>query len=225
MSIEALLGHNFSKKALLKEALTHPSCAESRKNVPFNYQRLEFLGDAVLSVVVAELLFELYPAENEGSLAKRHAALVCSESLANVARTLGIGEHIRMAAGEQGGGGRDSGSNLEDVLEALIGALYIDGGFDTVKRFILAQWQPLARAVSEPPKDAKTSLQEWAQSRGQRLPLYTVVETTGPAHAPEFTIEVSLESRESASAKAASKRQAEQLAARELLQMLDGDRS
>src|ERR1700761_1939496 len=110
MSIENIIGHTFRSANLLKEALTHPSCAESYKGLPYNYQRLEFLGDGVLGLVVAELLFQMYPGEAEGSLAKRHAALVCSDTLAKVARTLGIGEYIRMATGENGNGGRESTS-------------------------------------------------------------------------------------------------------------------
>lgn len=219
-ALEDILGHKFSDERLLAEALTHPSSAQSYKGVPFNYQRLEFLGDAVLGVVVAELLFGLYPAENEGSLAKRHAALVCSDSLALIARTLGLGAHMRMDGRDQNNV-RENNSSLEDVCEALIGALYLDGGFDVARQFVLKYWEPLARSVNEPPKDAKTSLQEWAQGRGLKLPLYIVTRTTGPAHAPEFTIEASLETGEKAVAKAASKRQAEQLAAKMLLEKLE----
>jgi ribonuclease-3 len=221
MSIEQILGHAFSDANLLAEALTHPSKAETRGGLPFNYQRLEFLGDAVLGVAVAELLFSLYPDENEGSLAKRHAALVRSEALADVARRLGIGPHIRMNVAGQDGG-RDLSSNLEDVCEALIGALYLDGGFDVARRFVLAHWESVARATPAPPKDAKTALQEWAQARGLSLPEYRVIETAGPAHAPEFTVAVSVTGYEPSVAKALSKRQAEQLAAKALMETLDG---
>jgi len=221
MSIESSIGYSFRQSRLLEEALTHPSCSETKNGVPFNYQRLEFLGDSVLGLIIAELLFQLYPKEAEGSLAKRHAALVCSQSLASVARILGLGEYIRMAMSEQNGGGRDNSSNLEDGCEALIGALYLDGGLKVAEEFILKHWEALARSVGEPPKDAKTTLQEWAQGRGFKLPTYSVVETTGPAHAPEFTIEVSVESGQSAVAKAASKRQAEQLAAKMLLEQIN----
>ncbi len=218
--IEKILGHVFQDKQLLHEALTHPGCAEQHNGVPFNYQRLEFLGDAVLGMIIAGLLFRLYPKEGEGNLAKRHAALVRSETLAGVACTLDIGQYMRMGASERGGG-RNTMSNLEDVCEALIGALYLDGGMEAAERFVLAHWVPLARAVSEPPKDAKTSLQEWAQARGQALPVYTVITTEGPSHAPEFLVEASVEGGQSARAKAASKRQAEQLAAQALLKVLN----
>ncbi len=222
MGIEDIIGHDFSNKRLLLEALTHPGCAENHKNLPFNYQRLEFLGDSVLGLVVAEMLFKLYPQENEGSLAKRHAALVRSESLASVARTLGIAEYIRMSGnGRKGEIKRDNNSNLEDVCEALIGALYLDGGFEVARDFIMKHWEDLARRMGDPPKDAKTSLQEWAQGRGLKLPVYTVIEVSGSSHAPEFTIEAAVEQGGRAVAKAAAKRQAEQLAAKALLRRLE----
>ncbi|HEU5048586.1 MAG TPA: ribonuclease III [Rickettsiales bacterium] len=221
MSIETIIGYEFADKQLLLEALTHPGCAEVRGNQPFNYQRLEFLGDSVLGVVVAELLFTLYPQENEGNLAKRHAALVRSESLAGVARKLGIADYIRMSVGGRGGEKRDNNSNLEDVCEALIGALYLDGGFEVARGFILNHWKDIAKSMGEPPKDAKTSLQEWAQGRGLKLPVYTVIEVSGSSHAPQFTVEASVESGGRAVAKAPAKRQAEQLAAKALLERLE----
>jgi ribonuclease-3 len=221
MNLESIIGYTFANRRLLQEALTHPSCAESVRDVPFNYQRLEFLGDSVLGLVVAELLYGLFPEESEGNLAKRHAALVRSESLAAVARMLGLGKFIHVG-GEQDSA-RESNSSLEDVCEALIGAMYLDGGFDVARTFVLTHWEPLARTTRQPPKDAKTTLQEWAQARGLPLPRYRLAETTGPAHAPEFTIEASVEGHDAvAVAKAASKRQAEQVAAKELLEKLEG---
>jgi len=222
MSIEDIVGHDFIDKRLLLEALTHPGCAENHKNLPFNYQRLEFLGDSVLGLVVAELLYKMYPEENEGSLAKRHAALVRSESLAEVARRLGIAEYIRMPpSGRKEENRRESACNLEDACEALIGALYLDAGFDVARNFIVKHWQAMATSMGEPPKDAKTSLQEWAQRRGLKLPIYTVLEVSGASHAPEFTIEAAVESGGRAVAKASAKRQAEQLAAKALLKKLE----
>lgn len=222
MSIEDIIGYDFRNKRLLLEALTHPGCAEVHNNLPFNYQRLEFLGDSVLGVVIAELLFAMYPNEDEGSLAKRQAALVRSESLAGVARGLGIAGYIRMSPGGRGSEGkRDNNSNLEDVCEALIGAIYLDGGFEVAKTFILKHWESLARSMGAPPKDAKTSLQEWAQGRGLKLPVYTVLDISGSSHAPQFTIEVAVESSGRAVATAAAKRQAEQLAAKSLLERLE----
>jgi ribonuclease-3 len=224
MSIEEILGHRFANRKLLEEALTHPGCAETRNGQPFNYQRLEFLGDAVLGLVVAEIVFTLYPQENEGNLAKRHAALVRGESLAEIARTLGFGEYISLPSGNDAAV-RGNASNLEDVCEALIGALYLDGGVDAARAFIRKHWLALAKGVQIAPKDAKTALQEWAQARGLPLPNYTIISTTGPAHAPEFTVEVSVDIEGGkATSVAASKRNAEQQAAASLLKILpDGE--
>lgn len=221
MNIEQRIAYQFKQPKLLDEALTHPGCAESRNGVAYNYQRLEFLGDAVLGLVVAEMVYSLYPQENEGSLAKRHAALVRSESLAQIARSLALGEFMKVTSGAGAKGERENNSNLEDVCEALIGAMYLDGGLDAARAFIERHWAPLARNVQAAPKDAKTTLQEWAQGRGLPLPVYTVLSTTGPAHAPQFTVEVRLEvGGETATAEASNKRQAEQLAAAELLNKL-----
>lgn len=220
MSIEQIIGHHFKQPRLLEEALTHPSRAQtSSKGKAYNYQRLEFLGDSVLGLAVAELLYALYPEEDEGSLAKRHAALVRSETVAEVARKLGLGAHMRVHASESDNV-REITSNLEDICESLLGALYLDAGFAFARDFVRTYWEPLARAMSAPPKDAKTTLQEWAQGRGLPLPAYQVRETTGPAHAPEFTVSVLVEGYEPAMAKALSKRQAEQLAAKALLERL-----
>ncbi len=223
MSIEDILGYHFTHKRLLEEALTHPSRVAAGRKRTFNYQRLEFLGDAVLGLVVAELLFAKFPDENEGDLARRHAGLVRSESIAKVGLALGIGEHIIMATSEEQGGGRVNQSNIEDVTEALIGAMYQDGGFEPVREFILTHWTKLAESAAVPPRDAKTSLQEWAQARSLPLPVYKVAKEEGPSHAPLFTIEVSVQGHEPVIATGASKRQAEQKAAQELLAGLPHD--
>lgn len=220
MSIEEVIGHHFSQRRLLEEALTHPGCAQTHKDIPFNYQRLEFLGDSVLGMIVAEIVYHLYPQENEGNLAKRHAALVRGESLVKVARLLGLSRYINVPAGIDDAG-RDNPSNLEDVCEALIGALYLDGGMDAARKFVRQHWLPLARNVQAAPKDAKTALQEWAQARGLPLPVYVVQSITGPAHAPEFEVEVRIEVEGGqARARATAKRQAEQLAAQAMLERL-----
>lgn len=219
--IEEAIGYHFVAPRVLEEALTHPGCAETHKGIPFNYQRLEFLGDAVLGMVVAEIVYTLYPQENEGALAKRHAALVRGESLVKVARALGLGQYMRINSGVDVSA-RDNPSNLEDICEALIGALFADGGMEAARTFVRKHWLPLARGVQVAPKDAKTSLQEWAQGKGIALPAYTLLKTTGLAHAPEFTVQVSVDVAEGvAVAQASSKRQAEQLAAAELLKKLD----
>lgn len=214
MTLETTIGYVFRQKNLLEDALSHPSLGRRANN-----QRLEFLGDAVLGLVVARMLYEMFQQETEGDLARRHAALVRGETLAQVAREAGLGKALKMAASEESSGGRDSASNLEDACEALIGAIYLDGGLEAAEAFILPRWKPLAQATPAPPKDAKTALQEWAQARGLPVPTYTVVETIGPAHAPIFTIEVSVDGKR-ASASANSKKQAEQLAAGMLMEEL-----
>jgi ribonuclease-3 len=209
------LGYQFRDAALLELALTHPSLGQKPNN-----QRLEFLGDAVLGMVVAELLYSLYPDEQEGELARRHAALVRGETLAGVARQVALGEALRMTQSESLAGGRTTPSNLEDAMEALIGALYLDGGLDAARDFIHTHWSTLAHTLNAPPKDGKTALQEWAQARGLPVPQYQVRETSGPAHAPVFTVEVRLEGHAPAEGRAASKRLAEQQAAEQLLERL-----
>lgn len=219
MSIEDILGYRFKNRKLLDEALTHPGCAETKNDLPYNYQRLEFLGDAVLGLVVAGIVYKLYPRDNEGSLAKRHAALVRGESLAAITQALGLGAFMKAPGGDESA--RANPSNLEDICEALIGAIYLDGGLEPAQAFIQKHWGEMARGVHAAPKDAKTALQEWAQGLSLPLPVYTVLSTTGPAHAPQFTVEVAVNAEGGkATASAASKRQAEQLAASELLARL-----
>lgn len=217
-TLEDRIGYRFADASLLAQALTHPSMGKERSN-----QRLEFLGDAVLGTVVAAMLYVRYPGEQEGELARRHAALVRGGTLAQVARDIELGGTLRVASSESQAGGRDNDSNLEDALEALIGALYLDGGMAAAEAFILPRWQALADDIKTPPKDAKTALQEWAQARGLPVPEYKVLATVGPAHAPEFTIEAGVKGHAGATAKAASKRQAEQLAAQLLLDRLPND--
>lgn len=217
-ALQERIGYHFRDGGLLKLALTHPSVARAQSN-----QRLEFLGDAVLGTIVARILYDLYPAEQEGELARRHAALVRGETLTKIAREIGLGEALQIGSSETQSGGRDNASNLEDALEAIIGALFLDGGLAVAEDFVVPRWTEMARSVATAPKDAKTALQEWAQARGLPIPPYRIVESTGPAHAPEFTIEVTLEGYPSARAKAASKRAAEQLAAAALLETLPHD--
>jgi ribonuclease-3 len=209
------IGYMFKNSALLELALTHPSANKSQNN-----QRLEFLGDSILGAVVAKLLYDLFPNEPEGELARRLAALVRGETLAQIGRDIGIGEALKIAASEAKLGGRDNPSNLEDAMEALIGAIYLDGGMAAAENFIFPRWKNLAEQVIAPPKDAKTALQEWAQARGLPVPAYTVKSSSGPAHAPVFTMEVSVQGYPPAEAEAASKRAAEQLAAENLLKIV-----
>lgn len=216
IALQDSIGYRFKDPALLEAALTHPSCNKTANN-----QRLEFLGDAVLGLVVARVVYDLFPGANEGDLARRHAALVRGETLVGIARELKLGQALIMAASESKAGGGDNASNLEDALEALIGAIYLDGGMAAAEQFILPRWQELAKQTLVAPKDAKTSLQEWSQGRGLSVPSYALVSSSGPAHAPIFTVEVTVEGFAPARGEATSKRAAEQLAAAALLELLE----
>lgn len=223
-ALQQTLGYTFENIQLLEKALTHPSLSRLRGTGKklFNYERLEFLGDGVLGLIIAELLFSLFKDENEGALAKRHAALVRGETVTAIAIELSIGEHILMAEGEEQTGGRQNASNLENTLEALIGAMYLDGGLEIVKAFVLQHWTPKAQAMKKPPKDPKTALQEWAQARKLPIPEYKAIKTEGPAHLPLFTIEVSVKGQEKLQATGKSKKLAEKKAATAMLEILEG---
>jgi ribonuclease III len=222
-NIESILDYEFINKELLEEALTHPSISLQgvHNDVIFNYERLEFLGDTVLSLIVAELLVNKYPLEREGALAKRHSGLVHGEALASIAEKIGIGEFIIMTSGEATSGGRQNRSNMENTLEALVGAIYMDGGIEASKTFINKHWADILENMTEPPKDAKTSLQEWAQGRGLPIPTYEIVDISGPAHEPNFKISVTVLGFDPVEAEGGSKKKAEKLAAEALLAYLD----
>lgn len=213
---ETLLGYHFTASELLEKALTHPS-AYNIKHVSDHYERLEFLGDAVLDMIVAELLYQQFPEEVEGDLAKRRSALVCGETLSAIARELGVAEYIVMGAGEEGSGGRDNNTTLENVLEALVAALYLDGGLPAAKAFVERWFAPYVEKAVAPPKDPKTTLQEWAQAQGKEVPCYETIEQEGPSHQPVFTVQVTIEGGYSAQGVGSSKKLAEREAAKTLL--------
>jgi len=215
--LQQLLGHVFARPRLLEQALTHASLSGTDTGHRAHYERLEFLGDRVLALVLAQLLFERYAEEREGALARRHADLVRRETLARVARSIGLTEHIRLSRGEEATGGRDNPAILADCCEAVIAALFLDGGLPAAARFVEAQWAPLLSERPRPPVDAKTALQEWAQGRGLALPTYRTVATEGPDHRPSFSVEVSVEGLPPVTATGSSKRVAEKAAAAELL--------
>ncbi len=223
--IEAWVQHRFGDRSVLVEALTHPSATRRGKNAPRNNQRLEFLGDRVLGLIVAHLLIARFPQEDEGPLSRRHAALVRRETLAEIAGDFGLGDMLIFARSEEAGNGRVNPSILADALEALIGALYLDGGLEPAERFVREQWEPRVSGMGQPPRDAKTALQEWAQGRGLSLPTYTLIDTSGPAHAPRFEVQVALADFAPMVASASSKRQAEQAAAKALLDAVATDRA
>jgi len=217
--LTAKLGHEFANPMLLQEALTHPSLAGfklRKKNSTTPYERLEFLGDRVLGLVIAHWLYELFPDSSEGDLAKRHASLVNRDALRAIALEIGLERHLRLAHGEEASAARKNIATLSDAMEALIGAMYLDGGLEPARRFIQKYWRQTT-IVETTPADPKTALQEWAQGQGLPLPVYKVVERTGPAHAPKFVIEVTVKGQAPARAEGESKRLAEKAAAQALL--------
>ena len=214
---EQRLGYEFSDVSLLIEALTNSSIAsESRKD----NQRLEFLGDRVLGLVMAEALLEIDQFASEGTLAPRFNALVRKEACAEVARHIDLGGVLKIGRSEMLSGGRRKDALLGDGMEAVIAAIYKDGGFEVAKRTITELWGDRIKNVKGDARDAKTMLQEWAQARGQNPPKYEIISQSGPDHAPEFLVKVLLDSGETADATAGSKRQAEQMAAKSLLQTM-----
>ncbi|NQV57332.1 MAG: ribonuclease III [Rhodospirillales bacterium] len=214
------LGHEFTDPAILEKALRHSSSDAVQQLGSASNERLEFLGDRVLGLVIAQNLLERNPGENEGEISRRHAELVRSETLAKVAKTINLGASIDMAKGETDNGGCANPSILANAMEAVIAALYLDGGLSAADKFIRANWADMMDQTPTPPKDAKTGLQEWAQGRGLALPEYRETDREGPAHAPNFTVEVRVDGFAPATGIGASKRAAEQSAAENLLGQL-----
>jgi len=205
------LGHDFKHPDLLEQALTHISVSED------SYERLEFLGDRVLGLIVAEILLSRFPHEDEGLMTRRLGAAVRAETLTRVARSLGLGAYLRVSKGEEAAGTRTNAGILADVCEAVIAALYLDGGLETARRFITDAWTDILAETPAAPKDSKTELQEWAQARGLSVPAYREVAREGPDHAPTFTVEVDVAGLPPIQAQGPSKRIAEQRAAQSLL--------
>jgi ribonuclease-3 len=237
--LAAAIGYVFNRPELLEEALTHPSAlsgerrhgrrraAEKRlpeKRAPRKraYERLEFLGDRVLGLVVADLLWRRFENEPEGHLTRRHAHLVRGDALARVAEAIGLSAHLILSPAETAAGAAANPGILADVCEAVIGAIYLDGGFDAAFAFVRRFWAPLFAEMTGPPRDPKTALQEWAQARGLARPDYALVATSGPDHARHFTVAASIAGGAPATATASSKRAAETRAAAALLDRLIG---
>ena len=216
-SFEQRLGYEFSNLSLLIEALTHSSIASDFRK---DNQRLEFLGDRVLGLVMAEALLEIDQTAPEGTLAPRFNALVRKETCAEVARQIELGSVLKIGRSEMLSGGRRKDALLGDGMEAVIAAIYKDGGFEIAKTIIIKLWGDRIKNVKVDARDAKTMLQEWAQARGQNPPNYEVISRSGPDHAPDFLVKVILASGETSEAMAGSKRQAEQMAAKALLQKI-----
>lgn len=220
--LELRLGHQFQDQGLLREALTHGSATALKRRRRRTNERLEFLGDRVVGLAVAELLIGRYPDEPEGALSSRLSGLVSERALAEAARELDLGAWLEVARSEEEAGGRERPAILADALEAVLGAVYLDGGWEAAAALVRRRVEPRLETMVGPPRDAKTALQEWTQSRGLGLPEYRVTRTSGPAHAPTFEIAASLGDLASATATGGSKRAAEQAAAAALLAQLQG---
>lgn len=205
--LEARLDHVFARPDLIEQALTHVGAATSRAT---SYQRLEFLGDRVLGLIVADMLHEAFPEAEEGELSRRLAALVRRETCTAVAEDWQVAPHIRVVAGERSALRR---AILGDICEAVIGAVFLDGGLDAATRLVRRDFQGRMQVPERPLRDPKTALQEWAQARKLAAPLYREITRSGPDHAPRFTVAVDVETYVEARAQGASKRLAEQAAA------------
>ena len=214
--LEGKLGHRFKDVALVERALTHAS-VRGGKHERGDNERLEFIGDRVLGLAIAEVLNLQYPDATEGELARRYNRLVRGEACAKVARAIGLGVHLILSESEADSGGREKTTILADAIEALLGAVFVDAGFDKARNVVRKLWQEQSEPVPEVAVDAKSALQEWAQGQGLALPKYTVVARKGPDHAPHFTAEVVISGRAPAQGEGASKRIAEQEAATALL--------
>lgn len=217
-ALEARLGHEFSDPGLLVRAVTHSSMSSATRD---DNQRLEFLGDRVLGLVMAQAVLDHDRAATEGQLAPRFNALVRKETCADVARQVDIGAVLKLGRSEMVSGGRRKQALLGDAMEAVIAAVYLDAGFDAAQAMILRLWGERVRRVEADARDAKTALQEWAQARGLQPPRYVEVARSGPDHAPQFTIEAQLDGQTPTQATAGSKRQAEQAVAKALLARIE----
>jgi ribonuclease-3 len=213
--LEARIGHVFADRAHLARALTHisalaPTPALRRAD---SYQRLEFLGDRVLGLAIAAMLWAHFPDAEEGELSRRLAVLVRKETCAEIAREWGAGEFLRLGEGELSSGGKRKSALLGDICESIIGAVFLDGGYAAAQQLVARAFSERMRNPTRPLRDPKTMLQEWAQARGLAPPAYTLAGRSGPDHAPDFIIQVAIPGFEPVEARGSSKRAAEQAAA------------
>lgn len=214
--LATILDRTLDTPALYLQALTHGSSGRA------DYQRLEFLGDRVLGLTIAAELYRRYPAAPEGELSSRFNALVSGEACAEIARTLGLPALVDMGPQAIGDGGRHSDNIAADVVEAVIGALFLDAGMDAARGFILKHWGAMISGQASAPKHPKAALQEWALARGRRPPDYSVVTRDGPDHAPRFRVLASIGKLAEAEADGTSKQAAEKAAAAALLAIVEG---
>jgi ribonuclease-3 len=210
------IGYQFNNQERLVKALTHSSTGSST-----NYERLEFLGDRVVGLVMAHILFEEFPEENEGDLAKRHAALVQGKTLARLAREIDLGASMQLSDAERASGGADNDNILADGMEGLIGALYMDAGLEISHKILKTLYGDSVYVMLKPPQDPKTALQEWAQARSLPLPNYELVGKEGPDHAPTFAVRVSVQGYPPWTCQGPSRRVTEKQAAGMLLAHLN----
>jgi ribonuclease-3 len=215
-ALEERIGYHFADKTLLERAVTHISAASGGARVN-SYQRLEFLGDHVLGLVVSDMLYRAFPRANEGELSRRLADLVRKETCADVARAIDVGPALSLGSSESSAGGRLRATILADACEALIGAVYLDGGYAAAEGFVARFWKERMLKPPRPLRDPKTMLQEWAQGRGLPTPAYRELARTGPHHNPKFRVAVELPERPAAEGQGSSKRAAEQAAAAAML--------
>jgi ribonuclease III len=216
-ALEERIGYRFEDASLLNCALTHVSALKGARNRAGSYQRLEFLGDHVLGLVISDVLFRNYAKADEGELSRRLADLVRKETCAEIARNIELGAAIKLGNSESNAGGRKRPAILADVCEALIGAVYLDGGYEVAAEVVERLWQARMQATAQPLRDPKTVLQEWAQARGLPTPVYREVRRSGPDHDPEFHVAVQLPNFAPAEGSGRSKRSAEQAAAAAML--------
>jgi len=217
-ALEGRIGYKFADKALLERALTHISALSGGpQNRTASYQRLEFLGDHVLGLVISDMLYHAFPKANEGELSRRLADLVRKETCADVARDMDLGPALKLGNSESHAGGRLRTTILADACEGLVGAVFSDGGYEAAEALIEKFWKARMLKPLRPLRDPKTMLQEWAQARGLPTPAYRELARTGPHHDPEFRVAVVLPDRPPAEGLGSSKRAAEQAAAAEML--------
>jgi ribonuclease-3 len=212
-AIEARIGHKFADPSLLTTAITHVSALKPQRKRGDSYQRLEFLGDHVLGLIVSDMLYRAFPNADEGEMSKRLADLVRKESCADVAKSLGLTDDIKLGAVGAGAGARLRKSVLGDICEAVIGAIFLDGGYGAASSFVERNWTERMRKPRQPLRDPKTVLQEWAQGKGLPTPVYREVERSGPHHDPQFRVAVDLPGLAPAEGVGGSKRAAEKVAA------------
>lgn len=192
--LEKALGYNYKNIKLLEEAISHPSLKQQSKygELQLNYERLELLGDAILGLIITEILFDKFVHYDEGEIAKVKAYLVCRDTLVKVGKKINLGYHIIMTKGEEVGGGRENPGNIENVMEAIIASIYLDGGMETARKLVEDLWSNLLSNINFSEIDPKTWLQEWAQGNRHEIPLYEVIDKKGPVHVPIFTVRVTV---------------------------------